>query len=201
MQARWLVGVDEAGRGPLAGPVAVGVAAVPARFDIRKAFPGIDDSKNMSEALREEVYEEALGRARAGDIRLCVRLGGAPYIDAHGIPRAVRRAAWSGVRHVAAPEHSFVKLDGLLKAPPEYRQETIVKGDALEPVISLASVLAKVRRDRLMKRLAARYPQYGFEAHKGYGTRAHLDAVREHGLCALHRRTFCGFSRPSAEGA
>lgn len=201
MRTEWLVGVDEAGRGPLAGPVAVGVAAVPARFDVRKAFPGINDSKKMSEVLREEAYDEALGRARAGDIRLCVRLGGAPYIDAHGIARAVRRAAWSGVRQVAAPDESFVRLDGLLNAPPEYRQETIVKGDALEPVISLASVLAKVRRDRLMKRLAAQYPQYGFELHKGYGTRRHLEAIGEFGLCALHRRTFCGFPRPPAGSA
>jgi ribonuclease HII len=190
----WLVGVDEAGRGPLAGPVAVGVVAVPRHFDIRKAFPGINDSKKLSEAVREELYAEAIGRHKAGDIRLCARLASAPYIDAHGITRAVRRGVWSGVRHVADPETSFVKLDGLLKAPPEYSQETIIKGDALEPVISLASVVAKVRRDRLMKRLAAQFPQYGFEIHKGYGTRRHLEAIGEFGLCALHRRSFCGLS-------
>ena len=193
---QWLVGVDEAGRGPLAGPVAVGVAAVPERFDIRKAFPGIDDSKKISEALREEIYKEALGRARAGDMRLCVRMSGAAYIDAFGIARAVRRGVWSGVRHAGAPEDSFVKLDGLLKAPPEYGQETIIKGDALEPVISLASVVAKVRRDRLMKRLAAQFPQYGFEVHKGYGTQRHREAIGRFGLCGLHRRTFCGVHKP-----
>ncbi len=187
----WLVGVDEAGRGPLAGPVSVGVVAVPRRFDIKKAFPGVGDSKKLSEALREQIYVEALARARAGDIKLCARLSGALYIDTYGITRAVRRGVWSGVRHVAEPEESFVKLDGLLTAPPEYRQETIIKGDALEPVISLASVVAKVRRDRLMKRLASQYPQYGFEVHKGYGTARHQAAIQGYGLCELHRRSFC----------
>lgn len=198
---KWLVGVDEAGRGPLAGPVAVGVVAVPARFDIRRAFPGVDDSKKLSEASREDIYIEALARAKAGDIRLRARLAGALYIDTYGITRAVRRGVWSGVRHVADPEDSFVKLDGVLKAPPEYRQETIIKGDALEPVISLASVIAKVRRDRLMKRLAKEYPEYGFEAHKGYGTPAHLAAIQAYGLCVIHRRSFCTLSRLPAGGA
>lgn len=188
---QWLVGVDEAGRGPLAGPVSVGVVAVPRRFNIKKAFPGVDDSKKLTEAIREEIYEEALARAKAGDIKLCARLAGALYIDTHGITRAVRRGVWSGVRYVAAPEESFVLLDGLLKAPPEYRQETIIKGDSLEPVISLASVVAKVRRDRLMKRLAQEYPQYGFEVHKGYGTVGHRAALQKFGLCELHRRSFC----------
>lgn len=188
---QWLVGVDEAGRGPLAGPVSVGVVAVPARFDIKKAFPGINDSKKLSEAVREAIYIEALARHKAGDIKLCARLADAEFIDRFGITRAVRRGVWSGVRCVADPETSFVKLDGLLKAPPVYRQETIIKGDALEPVISLASVVAKVRRDRLMKRLAHEYPEYGFEVHKGYGTQKHLAALAEFGLCDLHRRSFC----------
>ena len=188
---QWLVGVDEAGRGPLAGPVAVGVVAVPYRFDIKKAFPGVNDSKKLSEAAREEIYAEALARARAGDITLCARFTGALYIDTHGITQAVRRGVWSGVRSVAEPESSFVKLDGLLNAPPEYRQQTIIRGDATESVISLASVVAKVRRDRLMKRLAAQHPQYGFEVHKGYGTQMHREAIGEFGLCELHRRSFC----------
>jgi ribonuclease HII len=188
---RWLVGVDEAGRGPLAGPVAVGVVAVPWRFDIKRAFPGVNDSKKLTEQKREEIYIEALARAKAGDIKLCARLTGALYIDTFGITRAVRRGVWSGVRNLAEPDGSFVKLDGLLKAPPEYKQETIIKGDSLEPVISLASIVAKVRRDRLMKRLAEVYPQYGFEVHKGYGTLRHREALQEFGLCGLHRRSFC----------
>lgn len=192
----WLVGVDEAGRGPLAGPVAVGVVAVPARFDIKKAFPGVNDSKKLTEAKREEIYKEVVRLGRLGTLRYIVGFPSAGYIDAHGITRAVRRGVWRGVRHVATPESSFVKLDGLLLAPPEYRQETIIRGDATEPVISLASVVAKVRRDRLMKRLAVEYPQYGFEAHKGYGTLAHRQAIIRFGLCDLHRRSFCKVHNP-----
>ncbi len=187
----WLVGVDEAGRGPLAGPVAVGVVAVPTRLNLVEIFPGLNDSKKLSEAKREEIYKEAQRLARLGVLRYIVGLSSAGYIDTHGITLAVRRKVWSGVRSVATPEDSFVKLDGLLVAPPEYRQKTIIKGDALEPVISLASVMAKVRRDRLMKRLAKEYPAWGFEVHKGYGTQRHRDAIGEHGLCELHRRSFC----------
>lgn len=186
----WLVGVDEAGRGPLAGPVAVGVVAVPKGFNIKKAFPGINDSKKLTESKREEIYIEALRLSKLGTLRYIVGFSSPQYIDRHGITRAVRHKVWSGVRRVARPETCFVKLDGLLVAPPEYRQKTIIKGDALEPVISLASVLAKVRRDRLMKRLARRYPGYGFEVHKGYGTQRHRQSIQEHGLCELHRRSF-----------
>ena len=188
---QWLVGVDEAGRGPLAGPVSVGVVAVPKGFNIKRAFPGVNDSKQLSEEIREEIYTEALARAKAGDIKVCARLIGALYIDTHGITRAVRRGVWSGVRSAADPDNSFIKLDGLLKAPPEFRQKTIIKGDALEPVISLASIIAKVRRDRLMKRLAKEYPAYGFEVHKGYGMAWHRAAISEFGLCDIHRRSYC----------
>ncbi len=188
---RWLVGVDEAGRGPLAGPVAVGVVAVPLRFDIKRAFLGVNDSKQLSEAKREEIFTEAMARHKAGDIKLCARLVGPVYIDTYGITSAVRRGVYSGVRSLAEPDNSFIKLDGLLKAPPEYKQETIIKGDALEPIISLASIIAKVRRDRLMKRIANEYPQYGFEVHKGYGTQKHREKIGEWGLCAIHRRSFC----------
>jgi ribonuclease HII len=176
----------------LAGPVCVGVVAVPKGFNIKRTFPGVGDSKQLSEALREEIYKEALARARAGDIKLCARFSSALYIDKRGIVRAVHRGVWSGVRSLVNPDDSFIKLDGLLVAPPEYKQKTIIKGDALEPVISLASIVAKVRRDRLMKRLAIRYPQYGFELHKGYGTARHRQAIESLGLCAVHRTSFCG---------
>ncbi len=188
---QWLGGVDEAGRGPLAGPVAVGVVAVPYRFDIKRAFPGVNDSKKLSETKREEIYKEVQRLKRQGTLRYIVGFSSAGYIDTHGITKAVRRGVWSGVRCVAEPGASFIKLDGLLKAPPEYRQETIIKGDVLEPVISLASIVAKVRRDRLMKKLAPQYPEYGFEVHKGYGTVHHRKAIGAFGLCGLHRRSFC----------
>lgn len=190
--ARVIIGVDEAGRGPLAGPVAVGIVAVSPRFNLVRAFPGLNDSKQLSAKKREEIYVEAVGRARAGDISFCVRFSGNVYIDTFGITRAVRRGVWSGVRALA-PDTAGVKifLDGLLHAPPEYKQETIIGGDALVPVISLASVVAKVRRDRLMERLALMYPEYFFEQHKGYGTKRHMAAISKFGLCDIHRRSYC----------
>jgi len=189
---QWIVGVDEAGRGPLAGPVSVGIVAVPEGFDVATEFAGVRDSKLLTEKKREEIYKKAVVREQAGDIRFCVRFSDNRYIDEFSITRAVRRAVCSGVRHLAKePADVFVMLDGLLQAPQRYEQHTIINGDALVPVISLASVIAKVRRDRLMRAFAKKYPQYGFERHKGYGTKRHLYAIGVHGLCAIHRRTYC----------
>jgi len=193
-----IIGVDEAGRGPLAGPVAVGVVAASPGLNLRRMFPGLNDSKQLSPRKRAEIYDEALRRAKAGDIKFCVRLSPALYIDTFGIVRAVRRSVWSGVRALS-PDTRGVKifLDGLLAAPPEYEQETIIKGDALVPVISLASIVAKVTRDRVMERLSKKYPEYGFERHKGYGTLSHYRAIKLHGLCDIHRRTYCKMKETS----
>ena len=187
----FLLGVDEAGRGPLAGPVSVGVVKVARGFDIRKAFPGVNDSKQLSETARETIYREMQSRQRAGDISFCVRLISADVIDTIGISKAVRRGVWSGVRKLAPePKGVRVLLDGLLHAPEEYEQETIIKGDAKEPVISLASIAAKVTRDRLMKKLAEKYPNYFFEVHKGYGTKRHYEAIEKWGPSDIHRHSF-----------
>ena len=188
----FIIGVDEAGRGPLAGPVAVGIVAVRPRLNLGRMFSGLNDSKQLSLKKRQEIYAEAASRARTGEIRFTVRLSGSIYIDKFGITRATRRAVWSGVRALAPnPVGVKVFLDGLLEAPPEYEQETIIRGDALVPVISLASVLAKVTRDRLMVHLSEFYPEYGFEQHKGYGTREHVRAIKRYGLSGIHRRSFC----------
>ena len=190
--ARLLVGVDEAGRGPLAGPVSVGAVIVSQRFDVMQAFPDVKDSKLLTAAKREEIYEEIRLRTEAGDIRFCVRFSKNSYIDAFGITKAVHRAIASGVRALAGRgEGVHVFLDGLLHAPLQYEQETIIHGDALVPIISLASVVAKVRRDRLMRRLARSFPNYGFEQHKGYATKQHYVAIERFGLCAIHRKTYC----------
>lgn len=186
------MGVDEAGRAPLAGPVSVGFVIVSERFDVLKEFPGVRDSKKLTEKKREEIYEKLLVRKRQGDLRFCVRYVDHLYIDEYGITRAVKRAIISGVRSLApVPEGVQIKLDGLLYAPSQYAQETIIGGDDLVPIISLASVAAKVERDRLMKKFAKEYPDYGFERHKGYPTKAHYAALQEFGLCAIHRRTYC----------
>jgi ribonuclease HII len=174
----WLIGVDEAGRGPLAGPVSVGVVAVPPGFDILRELPGTKDSKQLNERKREEIYIETMRFVVRGDIRYKVNFGSHEYIDRYGITRAVRKAVWKGVRALADFDEATVLLDGLLRAPKKYHQWTIIGGDARVPVISLASILAKVERDRLMEELSEHYPQYGFEQHKGYATYDHRMALK-----------------------
>lgn len=189
---RWIVGVDEAGRGPLAGPVAVGIVAVREGTKVRNLFPNLKDSKKLSAERREDIYKELVVLAQKGDIKWCVRYSAASTIDRLGVTRAVRQAVHRGVRAVAPDSrHSRVLLDGLLHAPQEYTQKTIVGGDEKEPLIMLASIVAKVRRDRLMSRLALQYPRYSFEVHKGYGTREHYKAIKRYGLSDIHRRLFC----------
>ena len=188
---RYVLGVDEAGRGPLAGPVSVGVVAVVEGFDVLKEFPSVRDSKKLSEKKREHIFTQLEARVAQGDARFAVEFESAETIDTEGIVVAVRRALWRGV-NALAPDAALVRiqLDGALKAPPEYAQETIINGDELIPLISLASIAAKVSRDRLMLELAQKYPEYGFEKHKGYGTKAHYEMLKKHGLCAIHRRSF-----------
>ena len=188
---RFMLGVDEAGRGPLAGPVAVGVVAVPEGFDVAREFPGVADSKKLSENKREEIFKMLKTRVAKGDARFTVEFENEKVIDEEGIATAVHRALWRGVNSLA-PDSSLVHvlLDGSLKAPPEYSQETIINGDELVPLISLASIVAKVTRDRLMINLAKKYPEYSFEKHKGYGTKLHYEMLKKHGLCDIHRRSF-----------
>lgn len=189
---KFVLGVDEAGRGPLAGPVAVGVVAAAHDFDFLTAFPDLNDSKQLSEKKREKIFELLLERAQTGEVRFCVKSVGAAIIDKNGIAKAVHASVHAGIRQLA-PEAGGVKvyLDGLLHAPDGYEQETVIGGDALIPAIMLASIAAKVSRDRLMVKLAEDYPGYGFEQHKGYGTKAHQEAIRTLGLSPLHRRSFC----------
>ncbi len=185
--------MDEAGRGPLAGPVSVGVVALPLGFDVLREFPGVKDSKQLSPQKRELIFVEVEKRASRGDLQFVVRFSDHRYIDHFGITQAVQVAAWQGIKELAAPAHATVMLDGLLRAPKEYEQRTVIKGDDRVPIISLASILAKVTRDRTMEELARIYPEYGFEAHKGYGTQEHQRAIKRHGLSAIHRKTFCHF--------
>jgi len=190
-----MLGVDEAGRGPLAGPVAVGVVAVPEGFDVAREFPGIADSKKLSEKKREKIFEMLQARVAQGDARFVVEFESAEAIDREGISVVICRAVARGVNKVEHLMSDFhILLDGALKAPAEYAQETIINGDELVPIISLASIAAKVVRDHLMCTLAKEYPEYGFEKHKGYGTHAHYDALLKYGPCPIHRRSFI-FSR------
>ncbi len=130
-------------------------------------------------------------RAQSGDVRFAIEFEDAEMIDKEGIVSSVQHALTRGVTMLAPNASSVqIQLDGTLYAPREYMQETVIHGDALIPVISLASVAAKVTRDRLMVGLAAQYPLYGFERHKGYGTQMHYEMLKKHGPCAVHRRSF-----------
>ena len=128
--------------------------------------------------------------AARGALRFCVELSSHTVIDEEGIVPAIRGALARAVRSLASPAEAHVFLDGSLYAPKEYEQETIIRGDSQVPAIMLASVAAKVTRDRLMLQYANEYPEYGFERHKGYGTALHMEAVRMHGASPIHRRTY-----------
>ncbi|MDO8514722.1 MAG: ribonuclease HII [bacterium] len=189
---RYLIGIDEAGRGPLAGPVAVGAVMVPHDFDW-KILKGVRDSKQLTPFAREEWYRKLRAMRQAGMLDFSVSFSAAGTIDRRGIVFAIHSALTRClIKLDATPEQCEIRLDGSLRAPEIFTvQKTIIRGDESEPVISLASIAAKVTRDRLMQRLAEKYPAYDFRAHKGYGTPRHQKMIHKHGLCPLHRTSFC----------
>lgn len=169
-------------------------------MDIRREFPGVNDSKKLTEAARDNIYSMVERRASLGDIRFVARFSSHRYIDRYGITRAVYHAIEAGLKRLEVPHtQNFVRMDGLLKAPAHWPQETIIRGDERVPLIGLASIVAKVRRDRLMRRLSREYPEYNFAQHKGYPTAAHYQAIEAHGLCDIHRRTYCKFAQEMGE--
>lgn len=188
---KWIVGIDEAGRGPLAGPVTVGLVKIPADFDW-ELIPGVNDSKKLSEKKREALFEQAKELEKQGLIEYSVKSVSAKSIDEKGIAPAIVRAIESGIEALQLDSADcFIKLDGSLKAPAQFRQETIIKGDSKEMVIGLASVMAKVTRDRYMLEQDLLYPVYGLAVHKGYGTKAHREAIAQNGFSPIHRRSYC----------
>jgi len=187
-----IIGIDEAGRGPLAGPVVVGAVCVPAGVAVVHDYfaHGVKDSKKLTEKRREELFAWV---AEHPHITYATACASASRIDAVGLTKAIQEALDRALAKVSAhgTVTARVLLDGGLRASDaSIAQETIVKGDESEVAIALASVVAKVTRDRYMQRLAKRYPQYGFDRHKGYGTKAHFTTIREYGLCPEHRRLF-----------
>ncbi len=188
---KYIIGIDEAGRGPLAGPVSIGIAVVPVGFNWNMIL-GVGDSKKVLPKNREAIFRRAKLLKKEGILDYAVVLVSAKVIDAHGITRAVSLGIARALKKLACnPKKVIVRLDGLLKAPQEYvHQKTIIKGDAKEKVIGLASIMAKVTRDRTMVCVARNYPRYGFETHKGYGTLAHRRAIKKYGLSPIHRKSF-----------
>jgi len=186
---QFTIGIDEVGRGPLAGPMTVCAVVIPASFD-KKKIKEVRDSKKVNENKREEWYTKAREWKRSGQINFFVRSISAKKIDEIGISRATRYLVRKALQNVEE-ENVKVLLDGLLYAPERFKkQKTIIHGDATEPVISFASVIAKVFRDRKMKRLAKIYTEYGFDKHVGYGTAMHYKAIKKYGLTPEHRRSF-----------
>lgn len=175
-------GVDEAGRGPLAGPVCAAAVILPPHLEIE----GLNDSKKLSEKKREALYSVITEKAAAWAVALVDE----KTIDEINILQATYRAMTQAVEGLTVPA-DFVYIDGNgVPAQLGLPCEAVVGGDAKSPSIAAASVLAKVTRDRLLREYAVQYPAYGFEKHKGYGSRAHYEALLQNGPCPIHRRTF-----------
>lgn len=179
---RLIAGIDEAGRGPLAGPVSAGAVILPADYE----HGILNDSKQLSEKSREALYEEITTDERIFWASASVGPG---EIDAINILQATYRAMGSAFERLD-PHPDMALIDGrpVRGFPGQHR--ALVKGDSLSLSIAAASIIAKVERDRLMLEYAAIYPEYGFERHKGYGTAFHLAALKKHGPCPIHRHSF-----------
>lgn len=196
---KYLIGIDEVGRGPLAGPVAVGafVFLDKDNAEFKKIFRGVKESKQLSEEKREEWFKKIEEAKKLGLIDFVVTFQSEKTIDTKGLSFAIKNSLKLSLEEICErneihPDETLVLLDGGLRAPAEFiNQKTIIKGDVKEKVIALASICAKVLRDRKMIKWAKKYPQYGFDIHKGYGTEKHRMAIKKHGLRTLHRKSFC----------
>lgn len=216
---KYVIGIDEAGRGPLAGPVAVGVCLVPAKMTRKSLLVKIaqfakskieknglkklNDSKKLSIEKREvwfaqmcEMRKIKSENEKSSELDFSVTLISNTIIDNKGLSFAVRKAMVDSLNKLQKrigfkPSQCLVLLDGGLRAPSEFIfQKTIIKGDEKKFAISLASIAAKVTRDAHMKKLAKKYPTYCFDVHKGYGTARHIIAIKKAGITPLHRRSF-----------
>ncbi len=238
MQVKYIVGIDEVGRGPIAGPVAVCAFLIKDdsfyKGETNVKLPKLRDSKKLSKKQREVWFEYLKVAKTEGFCEYHVSFVSSENIDKFGIAKCIQKALNESLKKVASQNslnfvasqdssnykasqgsHNFprftpegpytdenyenpvsldlfhIYLDGGLHAPKEYtNQETIIKGDELHPVISLASIVAKVSRDAIMTKYAKVYPDYGFDKHMGYGTKAHYEAIKKHGQTPIHRKTF-----------
>lgn len=187
---RYIAGVDEVGRGPLAGPVVAACVVLPEDFDVL----GVDDSKKLSEKKRDELYDIILEQA------LCYGIGivDNEVIDEINILQATKLAMRQAVKkadeqlaqHIKGAKIEHVLFDAMEIKEVEKPQQKIIKGDAKSISIAAASIIAKVTRDKMMVELSEIYPYYAFERNKGYGTKAHYEGISEHGITPIHRKTF-----------
>ncbi|MBI2097031.1 MAG: ribonuclease HII [Candidatus Sungbacteria bacterium] len=187
MAKPWIGGIDEAGRGPLAGPVALAMVVAPKGFRFRHSELGkIRDSKKLTPRARELWFRYLTTHPRLSWARTYVH---PRVIDRINIAKAAHRGA-RRLAERASPKPHFVYLDGSLALPSSVPHKVVIHGDDRIPVIAAASIIAKVSRDRYMKRKAKKFPRYKFEVHKGYGTRLHIKLLRRYGPSVLHRGSF-----------
>jgi ribonuclease HII len=178
-----VAGIDEAGRGPLAGPVMAAAVILPAGLSII----GVDDSKKLKPDKREKLFEIIMAQALSVGVGIITP----GEIDRINILQATRRAMLAAVQSLS-PQPDYLLIDGISTIDSTVPQKTIKKGDSLSLSIAAASIIAKVTRDRFMIEMDSKYPGYGFAGHKGYGSAAHLDAIRRLGPSPIHRLTFGG---------
>lgn len=191
----YTIGIDEVGRGPIAGPLVVCACAIRHGVDVLPLFPKgqLRDSKKLSEKARTAIVYGVQPLVGTHDVVFGIGEISAEKIDEIGLTASIKEAIEKALQKVHAQgvrEDSFIFLDGSLHVDPRYQQVTIIKGDEKIPEIALASIIAKVYRDTFMKKISDAYPLYQFESHVGYGTKAHYEAIKEHGLTLLHRRSF-----------
>ena len=183
-----IAGIDEAGRGALAGPVVAAAVILPEKFRHRK----LNDSKQLAPELREEIYHHLIDNA---EILWAVGIVDALEIDEINILRATHKAMRAAIAALTAlPDHALI--DGLPVFPFPLAQTAIIDGDCFSLSIAAASVIAKVTRDAIMREFCARFPEYCFSQHKGYGTELHLTKLHEFGPCPIHRRSFEPVAQP-----
>ncbi len=181
---KYIAGVDEVGRGCLAGAV-VAAACI---LDVSRAFPeGLDDSKKLTAEKREEIAQEL----KKNVVAYAIGQVEADEIDRINILQATKKAMRTAIENLK-PSADFLLVDAIRLKEIPLPQKAIIKGDAISASIAAASILAKTYRDDLMREMCRVYPQYGFSNHVGYGTKEHLDAIKKHGACPLHRRSFRG---------
>lgn len=183
-----IAGVDEVGRGPLAGPVVAAAVVLPADFDVL----GVDDSKKLSEKKREELFDVIKEKAVAFGIGMADE----QVIDDINILQATKKAMKQAIEELedklgsGGGSADYILFDAMKIDEIDIPQESVIKGDAKVLAIAAASIIAKVTRDRMMAEYALEYPGYGFEKNKGYGTKQHYEGIEKQGICPIHRKTF-----------
>jgi len=187
---KYLIGIDEVGRGPLAGPFTVGAVAIP--FGSKLYLGAVKDSKQLLPEDRDRLFRKINALRKDGKLRHSISHIAPHVLDKIGLTKSAHSAVARSLKKLKVkPDECLVLLDGGLRAPNEFlNQRTVIKGDEKIKIIALASIVAKVTRDRTLIRLSKKYPEYDFHVHKGYGTKRHYERLRLYGPCEIHRKLF-----------